>query len=480
LKYNERKLDNLQEKLDLVKKEKESQSYDLQNINRKLIQNETEISKKNYELQNLQQKLHQSEIERENLQQILHRGQIEKEVQSTDLQQQLEKLDQSYADLDKIRNEAVPQKSLEVDETSPQIKNKEVTKDALSKTEDTSSLNLPVSEDNKSYEATLFRKCWSIYFLIEFCSRFRCGCWFVLFFIVVPPIVYPIICLIEIISVGDEQAPIFKIYLNIYFIAISIFINFVTFSDIAKILGPLHKNNSEITHSLRLKHNENTVISYPNSVNIKSKSYSFVKHICFSWPFTLVFSGLYSFGLPAIHPDYKPQGSEWAFPIIWPIFIVNFMYILYIQLFWIICYFIQEECRFHDFSFAQGTRHISELECMKIFCKNSLNIIVKRINDRLGWFTTSSISLTFCGLLFPVNQYRNLWKNHQLDIDHHIPIMISMFLSLFRLLYSLFRAIKIPLTYNETVKFYSINVGATTEDRTKEFNDKVNGCLLTH
>jgi hypothetical protein len=74
----------------------------------------------------------------------------------------------------------------------------------------------------------------------------------------------------------------------------------------------------------------------------------FWNFFCFSWLFTLLISLFYSYAIPALHPDIKVQSWEWWFPILYPVFLMNFVHTIYIQIFWIISYKLEQLCKIQD------------------------------------------------------------------------------------------------------------------------------------
>jgi hypothetical protein len=304
------------------------------------------------------------------------------------------------------------------------------------------------------------------------------------------------------INKSQDQSTIYFVYLNISHNVNCLFILFAnlasTYTSFFKeILTSLSANYDETRLSKRFDNSISVQKSSINDQNIRiialtkfKLCYKFLieifwKFFCFSWLFTLFVSLFFSYIIPAIHPDYIVYSTDWWFPLSYPAMLINFMFIMYYQILWVICYRLEEICNLNDRLFEQfeaqsDTKQrigFSILEVMKLFCKQSLTI-TEKINDNIVCFMTILIILSFNLLIFPINQLKNLWKNSELTAKHFVALMLWTSISFFFVFYSLFRAIKIPFTYSETVKKFRIHIGSLSRlSHSLEFQKEVSSIL---
>jgi hypothetical protein len=341
--------------------------------------------------------------------------------------------------------------------------------------------------DQKIDEDNLFISWWSIirpyYYIYDFLpSRFPS-----IFYIIANIILLTIILTIgfdlyilyQLINDFDEQSNVFFIYINITDIAMCLVIFFASFASTytnyyKKVLTLLKTNNNESRFDYSIS---------DQKVLIKEKSFLFRKFklwfnylmeifwkfFCFTWLFTLLLSVFYIYVIPAIHPDFRIQSTQWLCPIFYPGFFLTFLQIMYCQIFWITCYRLEEICKlpagvlkkFNDQFVTEQSFRFSILEEVKTFCKQSLTI-TEKIGDNIICFTTILFIISFNSLIIPIDQLKNLWKNFELTPKYFFALVLWISVQFFVLSYSLFRAIKIPVTYSKSVKKFRINFSALT------------------
>jgi hypothetical protein len=357
-------------------------------------------------------------------------------------------------------------------------------------------------------EDKLFTGWWSIlspyYYFYEFLpSKFPILYYTIanlLLIIVCITIAYPLSNFCSLISNGDEKSTIFNTYVNITGFAKCLFIIVATFASTYTIYFLKLLNSLRITNNKSWLRNNNLKVDQEFSMNqneirpliwAKLQLYSknlfniFWNFFCFSWLFTLLISLFYSHAIPALHPDIKVQSSEWWFPMLYPVFLMNFVHTIYLQIFWIISYKLEQLCKIQDCLFKQFEIHFETeqrfrffiLEEMRSSCKISLSL-TEKINNKIGLFVSTLIIYLFNGIVIPINQLKNLWKNSELTSKHFVVLMLWISASLFLLCYSLFRSIKISVEYSNTVRKFRIFCGAQGKlFQSKEFEKEVSSIL---
>jgi len=198
-----------------------------------------------------------------------------------------------------------------------------------------------------------------------------------------------------------------------------------------------------------------------------------------SWIFTFSVVIFFSFGIPAMHPDYKFTFKDFLYPCLYPVFVTNFFRLYYMQILWIICNFLGDECQINRFininnnqssNLSQERIHgrpedlrpennelMTELEAVRSHYKSIWELTAK-IDGYLTWFISILLLNLFTGLLHPIDQSIYLIKEEK--ISGYFVLIPWIFTLLLFFAYTFFKILNIPLSCEKFISFYTRKIGA--------------------